>query len=79
MSAGDCDEEGDTGLATKLARERKVSVGHLIRSACRKQYSLGSKEERLSAVRALCQLELPVESVVRMKRESVTDPAALMP
>ena len=62
-----------------LARERKVSVGHLIRSACRKQYGIASRAERLDAVRELCRLELPVGAVARMKRESVSDPAALMP
>jgi hypothetical protein len=64
---------------TSLARERKVSVGHLIRSAYRKQYCLVSREERLGAVRELCRLELPVGSVARIKRESVVDPAGLMP
>jgi hypothetical protein len=62
-----------------LARERRVSVGHLIRSACRKQYCVVSKEERLAAVRELCRLKLPVGSVARMKRESATDPATLLP
>jgi len=64
---------------TLLARERKVSVGQLIRAACRRQYGLSSTEDRLRAVRELCRLRLPVASVARMKRESVTDPAALMP
>ena len=62
-----------------LARQRKVSVGHLIRSACRKQYSVVPKEERLSAVQELCRLNLPVGTVARMKRESVADPASLLP
>lgn len=64
---------------TKLARQRKVSVGHLIRSACRRQYSIVPKEERLEALRELCRLNLPVATVARMKRESTTDPAALLP
>ena len=62
-----------------IARERKVSVGHLIRSACWKQYGVVPKEERLNAVRELCRLGLPVDSVAQMKRESVPDPASLMP
>ena len=64
---------------TLLARERRVSVGHLIRSACRRQYSAVPKEERLRAVRELCRLKLPVGTVARMKRESVADPASLLP
>jgi hypothetical protein len=64
---------------TALARRRKVSMGHLIRSACRRQYSIVPKEERLQALRELCRLELPVASVARMKRESTTDPATLLP
>lgn len=61
-----------------IARDRKVSVGHLIRSACWKQYGVIPQEERLSAVRELCQLGLPIDSVAQMKRESVPD-AALLP
>lgn len=64
---------------TGLARDRKVSMGELIRSACRKQYGVAPKEERLGAVRELCRLGLPVATVARMKRESVPDPAKLTP
>jgi hypothetical protein len=67
------------GQLTLLARERRVSVGHLIRAACREQYSVVPKEERLLAVRELCQLKLPVGTVARMKRESIADPASLLP
>jgi hypothetical protein len=56
-----------------------VSVGHLIRSACRKQYCVVPQQERLSAVRQLCRLNLPVGTVARMKRESVADAASLLP
>ena len=64
---------------TLLARDRKVSVGQLIRAACERQYGLSSTEDRLRAVQELCRLRLPVASVARMKRESGSDPAALMP
>jgi hypothetical protein len=64
---------------TALAAERKVSMGHLIRSACRRQYGVVPHEERLKAVRELCRLGLPVATVARMKRESVVDPATLTP
>ena len=62
-----------------LARQRRTSMGHLIRSACKKQYGTVSKEERLDAVRELCRLKLPVGTVARMKRESIADPASLLP
>ena len=64
---------------TVLAKERKVSVGQLIRAACRRQYGLASIEDRQRAVQELCRLELPVGTVARMKRESVPNPASLMP
>jgi hypothetical protein len=63
----------------ELARQRRVSMGHLIRSACRRQYGVAPKEERLEAVREFCRLGLPVATVARMKRESVPDPARLTP
>ncbi len=62
-----------------LARQRRVSVGHLIRTACRRQYGVVPKEERLKAVEEFARLGLPVAGVARMKRESLSDPAALMP
>ena len=64
---------------TTLARQWKVSVGHLIRSACWKQYGSIPKEERLRAVEELCRLSLPVGAVAEMKQESVSDPDALLP
>ena len=64
---------------TLLARERQVSVGHLIRFACQRQYGLASKEDRLKAVGELCRLELPVATVARMKKESVFDRDSLPP
>ena len=48
---------------TLLARERKVSLGHLIRSACERQYGMVPKEQRLKAVLDLCRFELPVGTV----------------
>jgi hypothetical protein len=62
---------------TELARDRKISMGELIRSACRKQYGAAPREDRLEAVRELCRLGLPVGSVARMKRESVPDPSKM--
>lgn len=64
---------------TKLARKRKVSLGHLVREACEVQYGLSSSDEadRASAVRELAALDLPVETVEVMKAESVPDPEDL--
>ena len=62
-----------------LARERKVSVGHLVRAACQAQYAFCSTEDRLQAVTELCGLSLPVASTARMKRESVPHPDDLLP
>jgi hypothetical protein len=54
-----------------LARDRRSSVGELVRSACRAQYGLADRLERLSAVAELAGLALPVGSVQQMERESV--------
>lgn len=64
---------------TRLARTRHTSLGQLIRDACEAQYGEPSAEERLDAVRQLSRLGLPVGSIRRMKRESVPDPADLLP
>jgi predicted DNA-binding ribbon-helix-helix protein len=64
---------------TGLARRRGVSLGHLVREACERQYGFGASQERLSAVRELASLELPVGDVAEMKGESVPDPDDLLP
>ncbi len=61
------------------ARVQKVSLGHLVRAACKAQYSISSVEDRLQAVKELSELSLPVGSVAQMKRESVPDPEDLLP
>ncbi|MEK7408002.1 MAG: CopG family transcriptional regulator [Acidobacteriota bacterium] len=55
----------------RLAKQRDTSVGELVRSACRKQYALLTKEARLAAVRELAGLDLPVGTPEEMERESV--------
>ncbi len=57
-----------------LADQRHSSVGELVREACRVQYSLTSRADRLSLVDRLGALSLPVGTVEEMERESV--PAA---
>ena len=57
-----------------LARKRKSSVGELVREACRAQYLLASRAERLAAVGELGSMELPVGTTARMKVESMPKP-----
>ena len=54
-----------------LARQRKSSVGELIRDACRAQYFRATRSERLALVDELAALRLPVGTVEEMERESV--------
>ena len=63
----------------RLARQRHTSLGELVRAACEKQYGLFSEEERITALRELSKLSLPVGDPATMKRESVPDVEDLMP
>jgi hypothetical protein len=56
---------------TQLARRRKSSVGELIREACRAQYFLTTRPERLALVEEMAALRLPVGTPAEMERESV--------
>ena len=62
-----------------LARQRRVSVGFLVRDACVNQYGLHTPEDRLDAVRELGELSLPVGTAEEMAAESVPTPEELMP
>ena len=62
---------------TELARQRKTSIGNLVREACEREYGLYTVAERLRAVRELASLNLPVGTVEEMKRESVPEPKDL--
>jgi hypothetical protein len=57
-----------------LARQRHLSVGELIREACRSQYFLTTRQERLSIVAKMAAMSLPVGTPEEIERELV--PAA---
>jgi hypothetical protein len=56
---------------TSLAAQRQSSVGELVREACRKQYSLSTRTERLALIAQMAALNLPVGTPEEMERESV--------
>ena len=58
---------------TRLAKQRGVSLGDLVRTACQREYGAPSPEEKMAAVRRIAALKLPVGPVRRMKKESVPD------
>ena len=64
---------------SRLASERRTSLGELVRSACETQYGLSSKTSRLDAVRQLAKLDLPIADTGRMKMESTPPPEELCP
>lgn len=65
-------------LTQRAAREG-TSLGELVRRACRSEYGLVSREERVRAVEAMLDLELPVADPSILKRESVPDAEDLLP
>ena len=64
---------------SRLAAQKGVSLGELVRQACEKQYGLVSVEARVEAVHTLAALKLPVDDTRTMKEQSVPRPAELMP
>ena len=63
----------------RLAKQRKTSLGELVRGACVREYGRASREERLAAVRELSSLDLPVGTPEEMAGESVPTPEELLP
>ena len=59
------------GQLAQVARQPKTSAGELVREACRAQYSLVSRVNRLAMVNRLAALSLPVGTPGEWKRESV--------
>jgi len=64
---------------SRIARQRRVSVGELVRQACEAHYSIVSKESRIAAVRELEAMSLPVGDPEELERESVPKPEDLLP
>lgn len=54
-----------------LARQRHSSVGELIREACRSQYFLTTRQERMAIIDKMAAMSLPVGTPEEMERESV--------
>ena len=63
---------------TRLARQRRTSIGDLVRTAVEAQYGLVSVDERLEAVGALGELGLPVGAPREMAAESVPGPEEIL-
>lgn len=58
---------------SQLADKKGSSVGELVREACRTQYRLQSKADRLAIVAEMASLSLPVDTPAEMKRQSIPD------
>lgn len=61
----------------KLAKQRHSSVGQLVREACRAQYFISTRKQRLAVVEELASLRLPVGTPEEMERESIAFVEAL--
>jgi hypothetical protein len=66
--------EGLHRQLSRLAQERRQSLGELVRRACERQYGIADVDARLAAVETLNAMRLPVGPVEQMIAESVADP-----
>ena len=58
----------------RVAEEKSMSLGQLVREACVELYGFTAPADRLAAVEELARLALPVGTPTKMKRESVPEP-----
>lgn len=63
----------------RVAQQRGLSVGRLVRDACESAYGIYSPEERVKAARELASMALPVDDPAAMKRESQPRAEELLP
>ena len=62
----------------RVSKETGKSMGELIREACEQRYGgRRTQAEKLAALEALFQLNLPVADVATMKAESIEEPEPL--
>lgn len=64
---------------TQIAAQRGTSLGDLVRTACEREYATAAPDDKVTAIRRMAELGLPVGDVKRMKRESVPSPDDLLP
>jgi hypothetical protein len=63
---------------TQLAKQNNVSLGRLVRTACKKQYGLVSQSDAEKALNELAELSLPIEEMPEMKKQLNPTPDKLM-
>lgn len=63
-------EEEQYKKLEKLAKQKKVSVGALIRAAIEKVYHLG-KKDRIQAVQKIAAMDLPVDDWEKIEKEII--------
>ena len=64
---------------TRLAEQKRTSLGDLVRSACEHEHGAVPAPEKVAAVRRMAALALPVSSPRRVKQLSVVDARSLAP
>jgi hypothetical protein len=62
---------------TAIADQRHSTVSQLVREACRAQYFVAARTDRLAVVEELASMKLPVGTPQEMELESVTEVESL--